>query len=323
MMSMAAVEPVLWLVRRQLRAGRIPCLMYHEVLADDAGAGLWTVVRAGDFERQLRYLLRHYTPLSIDEAVHEYRRHRRWPNGAVLITFDDGYAGNLNTVLPIVQSQRVPVTVYVATRWVQDGRLHWFDRMMVYLAGQSPVQVDLRDYGGAVFTISGHADTEHWWNDVSAVLGFLKSLPEDVRGRAVDQVTVTAFETDPAGHLAPLTIAQLRELADSDLVTIGAHSHEHEILTGISLKAARQSVTRSRDLLEQWTGSAVRHFAYPNGNHSHGLANMLQDISFDTAVTTRPGLWKPDDNLLELPRIGIGRFDPGGYFRTRTAGLVM
>ncbi len=323
LLSMAAVEPVLRLVRWQLRAGRMPCLMYHEVLPDAAGAGLWTVVRAGDFERQLTHLSRHYTPLSIDEALHERGRRGRWPDGAVLVTFDDGYAGNLKTALPVAQALGVPVTVYVATRWVQDGRLHWFDRMMDYLVSRGPVEVDLRDHGYGVFPVGRHADTEGWWNEVSALLECLKSLPEETRLHVVDQVTAPDGAAPPAGRLAPLSIEDLRTLAGSDLVTIGAHSHEHEILTGIPLPAARQSVTRSRDLLEQWLGQPVRHFAYPNGNHAPALMDLLQELSFDTAVTTRPGLWKPDDNLFALPRIGIGRFDPVGYYRTRLAGLVI
>lgn len=321
-MTMAAIEPLLSLIRSQFRANRIPCLMYHEVLPDSIDAGLWTVVRESDFDQQLQHLRRHYTPISIEEAIDEYRIHKRWPSGAVLVTFDDGYRGNLENALPVASSRHVPITVFVATKWVQDGGRHWFDKLMVYLLYSGGTRIDLRDHGGEIYSIKKAADTETWWNDVSQVLEKIKQLPEEDRRVFVDQIVTRHEKTFPVNLLAPLTVEELRELDTSPLVTIGAHSHSHEILTGIPREQALQSIVFSRDLLKQWLGSEIKHFAYPNGNFNQETKELLRDLDFTSAVTTEARLWNVDDDFLSLPRIGVGRFDPAGFFRSRVAGLA-
>lgn len=321
LVTLAAVEPVLGIVRAYMRRGRLPCLMYHEVLPDSQQLGLWTVVRAGEFDRQLEHTRRYYLPVSYEEALDEFRARKRWPQGAVVVTFDDGYRGNLETALPIAESHNVPVTVFVATRWVQEGRRHWFDRLMLYCAVQDGVEIDLEKYGGTRCRIARHTDSEVWWDQVARVLEFLKTLPEQQRQTVVDDLVGAARGHNMQEHLAPLTVEQLQALASSPLVTIGAHSHEHEILSRLPLQHARDSISKSRQLLEEWLSVRIRHFAYPNGNYSTELMDLLRELEFETAVTTRAGMWSSSDDLLALPRIGIGRYDPSGFFRARLAGL--
>lgn len=322
-MTMAGVGPLLSIIRSQLRVDRMPCLMYHEVLPDSVDIGVWTVVRESDFDAQLRHLRQHYTPIAIEEALDEYRVRHRWPNGAVLLTFDDGYSGNLATALPIAEAHGVPITVFVATRWVEEGRRHWFDRLILHFLSAKQTKIDLKEFGGAEIIITRPSDTESWWNDVSKVLEQLKRLPEENRNTFVDCLCQQNKDQSGLDFIAPLTVDGLKSLASSPCVSIGAHSHGHEILPRLSADEARQSVARSKMLLEQWLGCEVKHFAYPNGDYDQVTREIIRELAFATALTTKPGLWKPDDDLLALPRIGIGRFDPAGFFRSRVAGLVI
>ncbi len=72
------------------------------------------------------------------------------------------------------------------------------------------------------------------------------------------------------------------------------------------------SVARSRDLLADWTGRDIRHFAYPNGkrgqDYDESHVAMLEDIGFDAAFTTHWGYADSSSPRFELPRIGFADF---------------
>ena len=109
--------------------------------------------------------------------------------------------------------------------------------------------------------------------------------------------------------LQPLTPADVRTLAQSRWVTLGSHSHGHELLDRIALAEAADSITRSIALLRKGSGQDGVHSAYPNGNYNAALAAALPGLGLKSAVTTRHGLWRRDGALFELPRVAVGRYD--------------
>ena len=68
-------------------------------------------------------------------------------------------------------------------------------------------------------------------------------------------------------------------MANDPLVTIGAHTVNHEVLTTMPFKEAVNEIKESRDILEQWTGKRILHFSYPDGKFNQTLANKVEGIS--------------------------------------------
>jgi peptidoglycan/xylan/chitin deacetylase (PgdA/CDA1 family) len=120
--------------------------------------------------------------------------------------------------------------------------------------------------------------------------------------------------------LQALTVAEVQALARSRWVTIGSHSHGHQLLDRIALDTAAESITRSMTLLTEWTGRRIEHFAYPNGNHDAALVAALPALGLKSAVTTRHGLWRRDGSRYELPRVAVGRFDDAARLRLNLLG---
>ena len=118
-----------------------------------------------------------------------------------------------------------------------------------------------------------------------------------------------------------MTIEQLRSLAAMPGVTIGAHSHGHELLDQLPLETARQSIARSRDLLRDWTGQAVRHFAFPNGNHTAELRETVRELGFASATILEDRTAPRGSDPFALPRVSIGRYDSQDRFRLRLVGI--
>ena len=93
------------------------------------------------------------------------------------------------------------------------------------------------------------------------------------------------------------------------------------MLDQISLSDARESVVRSRTLLRQWTGQDIRHFAYPNGNHTEELRNMVRELGFVSATVLEDRTAPAGTDPYALPRISVGRYDSRARVRLRLAGI--
>ena len=122
--------------------------------------------------------------------------------------------------------------------------------------------------------------------------------------------------------IAPLTISDVQDLAECPLVTIGAHSHCHNILTQLDHQVVFESVTRSKELLELWTGRRVSYFAYPNGDYNDSVISTVMAAGFGAAITTAPRPWERNDQLFALPRVGIGRYDSLDVFKVKLVGGI-
>jgi peptidoglycan/xylan/chitin deacetylase (PgdA/CDA1 family) len=285
--------------------------MYHDLAADDDELTVWQAVRVSAFRRQLAYLREHYELVDLDHLV-EIDRHdfRNDVSGRPLavITFDDGLRGNAEWLLPIVEREQVPVTVYVATRHVETGEPNWCDRAVNALQGRHPVTIDLGAVGLGRFRVDAPGGPARW-NQIQALLDAAKTRSAGNGPLLAELVESQAGRPVGRPALAPLTIAQVQELARSPYVTIGSHTHGHELLTLLDPTDARRTIVDSVERLERWTGQPVRHFCYPNGSVDARIAELVAELGFATATTVAKGIWRPGDSRFEIPRIPVSRFD--------------
>ncbi|HWJ11515.1 MAG TPA: polysaccharide deacetylase family protein [Nocardioides sp.] len=107
--------------------------MYHGVdrVAPDADPhGLF--VTPENFRAQVEWMLEAgFVPISEDDYLAARAGRRALPRRAVLITFDDGYAGLANHAAPTLRSLGLPSVLYVPvgllggrTTWLPDGHRH-------------------------------------------------------------------------------------------------------------------------------------------------------------------------------------------------------
>jgi CelD/BcsL family acetyltransferase involved in cellulose biosynthesis/peptidoglycan/xylan/chitin deacetylase (PgdA/CDA1 family) len=297
--------------------------MYHELARDDTDIEAWTVLRESDFLRQIEYLHRHYDIVSLDQALVQMQSRTSRVRPMVVVTFDDGDQGNATVLLPIVEALRIPITVYIATRQIAEGSSYWFDRIINALQGGSMRTVDLKKYGLGQYEINRVRGKKNW-HRISCLLEDLKSLAPDTRTAAVETVLHCVGAPQPGrdSQINPMSIADLKALAACSFVTIGAHSHCHNILTQIGPEAVEESVRLSKELLEEWSGRPVVHFAYPDGRYDDNVTDIVRRAGFHSAVTTNDGLWSGEDSSLHIPRIGIGRYDSLEQIKFRLNGGV-
>jgi peptidoglycan/xylan/chitin deacetylase (PgdA/CDA1 family) len=105
----AAALPTGLVTRR--RAGDLVVLLYHRV-----GKGEGEIELPEElFEDQLAFLAEREDVVDLDNALGP------GTSGGVAVTFDDGYADFIESVVPLLVKNSIPATLYLATGLVENG----------------------------------------------------------------------------------------------------------------------------------------------------------------------------------------------------------
>ena len=96
--------------------------------------------------------------------------------------------------------------------------------------------------------------------------------------------------------------SQLREVAASQYVEIGAHTMDHTFLPGMDRAKAEFEIAQSRRSLEDLLHIQVHAFAYPYGGFDKQAMDIVEHAGFTTAVVTVPGIVQAPANRYFLYR---------------------
>ena len=93
-------------------------LIYHRA---GARSGTQVDLPVDLFSRQMELLATQERVVSLDQALDALAAPEPPPQDPVVVTFDDGTADFADVVMPILSEHRLPVTLYVATDFVERG----------------------------------------------------------------------------------------------------------------------------------------------------------------------------------------------------------
>jgi len=100
--------------------------------------------------------------------------------------------------------------------------------------------------------------------------------------------------------------AQLKEIALSGLVEIGAHSVHHPNLKALPTELSEKEILESKEMLEKELGIKVVSFAYPYGGYIEETVDLVKRAGYTNAVGTNGGLIVNQQNRFTLFRIHPG-----------------
>ena len=279
-------------------APRLSVLIFHRVLSgpDPLFPGETCAVR---FDRLARALARTFTVLTLGQA-HSLWQRQQLPRRALVITFDDGYADNATVALPILQRHGLSATFFVATGFLDGGRM-WNDTVIECIRRCSRPDIDLSSLGLGRFALGSPAARRL---AIDAVLPRIKYLDLAGRERAMARLQALCGGPPLPDDLM-MTSDQVVQLHRAGM-EIGGHTVLHPILTALSASDAAREMAAGRARLQQLTGAPVDVFAYPNGKPGRDYAArdvaLARDAGFRCAVSTATGVVGAGSDPLQWPR---------------------
>jgi peptidoglycan/xylan/chitin deacetylase (PgdA/CDA1 family) len=271
--------------------------IYHRVLPrkDPLFPG---EVDSADFDRDLRRIGSMFKVISLEDAV-RHSAAGSLPPRAACITFDDGYADNAEVALPILQRHRLPATFFIATGFLNGGRM-WNDSVIEMVRRAPDGALDFNGYGLGAHPVTSVAERQA---AIKALIGQLKYLPMAERLDQVNRLVEAVGAALPTNLM--MTTAQVVQLHQAGM-GIGAHTVNHPILASIPLERARAEIAQGKEALEAMIGEKVPLFAYPNGkpgaDYRAEHVALVKELGFEGAVSTAWGARKGTPDVFQLPR---------------------
>lgn len=261
--------------------------------------------------------------VSLEEAVWRMSSGRS-TQPFVTFTFDDGYRDNIETAYPILQSFRVPFTLFVCSGFVDRKVPIWWLSLEQIIQQNNVIELAI---GGKrhVFQCIGKNEKRRSFEKAVKLLN----------GIADEQLHETMqMLCDDVGHDAMALVDRemstwdmLKELNKDPLVTIGTHTHGHPFLPSLSRESAKREMIDGRNRIKKMLGTEPEFFAYPYG--FKGAADerevaLAEEVGFKAAFTTRKGLLSAQhiDHAWSLPRVSInGHYQNMAAMRALLSGL--
>lgn len=264
-------------------------------------------VRPSHFAEHLEVLVRHARPVALGRVV-TGRHGDCLPPRAVAITFDDGYADALHVVLPLLERYGVPATVFVTTGTL--GQEFWWHELARLLLGRSAVHpAQLPGYLGP--KVDGVPEQTH-----QRYYHRLASLIPEQRETVLGELRALATSSPgEARSIRCLTSTELSQLAQSELITIGAHSVSHARLATLPLERQRREISDSRACLQALSTHPVTLFSYPHGSTTAATRSLVAEAGFEAACGSNLGVAWSGSDAFDLPRFWIPDWDGDQFGR--------
>lgn len=274
-------------------------LIYHRVIELPSDPQM-LAVRPDRFRQQLQAL----------KAAFEIRRFEQsWADiqrPTVVITFDDGYADNLEYALPILEDLGIPATFFIATGYVGGSRELWWDELERSL---------LHSSGGKVLNRVGAVELNRMYDCAQAreretLYQFLhprlKTLSVKEREASMAELASLMIGIpEPRSSYRVLTAPELAQLAASPMATVGAHTVCHQPLSSLSVEEQREEIELSRMQLQEWTGRPVPVFSYPFGaktDYTPETVALCRQAGFSRVAANYPAVVRRWTDPYQIPR---------------------
>lgn len=279
---------------------RLSVLIFHRVLpAPDV---LFPdEVDAGRFDAICGWLKQWFNILPLDEAVVRLKV-GTLPTRAACITFDDGYADNYQIALPILAKHGLTAAFFIATGFMDGGRM-WNDTVIESVRRTTRDELPLDALLGTAFAKMRVQSIVEKRAAIGALIDRIKYEPVAQRVELTAKLAQVAHVSLPSDLM--MTSDEVRAMRLAGMV-IGAHTVSHPILATLDRPIARAEIAQSRRFLEDLLGERIGLFAYPNGrphvDYSEESVNIVQELGFDAAVSTRWAASRSATDIFQIPR---------------------
>jgi peptidoglycan/xylan/chitin deacetylase (PgdA/CDA1 family) len=315
----------LFWVCRLLTQNKIRILAYHGIWLGPAHYGNHLYMSPAKFADRMKYLASSDYPLVTLDDVYSSKDGSALPSCPVVVTIDDGWYGTYKHMLPSLEINDIPATIYLTTYYAQKQTPVFQVAMnyMLFISSNSLIDVTGLNVPG----ISGSVNIA----DEAERKGFADLLLTYASDRCTDEerqvlavalgklleVDYQQLADDKVFHL--MSLDQARDALDRGF-DIQPHTHRHRVYRdGQSVIVSELNDCNS--VLAGITSRKPAHFCYPSGEYDENLWSELESLGMDSATTADSGLADRDSRRFALPRVFDGENVSNIEFEAELSGF--
>lgn len=282
-------------------------LMLHRVIEDKQKALLPhnnpLCIDQRTFENLILFLNKHFDVVDLENIL-EGKKSKK---PKLAITFDDGWKDNVALAYPILLKHKTPATIFLSTDYIGENRGFWWQSVSNKLwenpntIHEDSLQTALNQY--SISFNKNLLNTNKTHSKSLLILEFIDQL-KDIEPKQLHQLADTFFyDNEPDA----MTWNDVNFLERSGLIRFAPHGAQHYILTQLSKKEYTEDIIRAHHTIHKHCQHPLKVFCYPNGNNNADIQNILVELGYTHAFTTRPGLINIHQDNYNLPRIDVSQ----------------
>jgi peptidoglycan/xylan/chitin deacetylase (PgdA/CDA1 family) len=321
---------------RRIKRSLVPSaivLLYHRVATMPCDPQ-WLCVTPQHFAEHLE-VLNQFGPTLRMHQLAEARQQGRVPRRTVVVTFDDGYADNLYSALPLLDQRGVPATFFLSSGYLGQEYEFWWDELerLILHPGVLPrtlrVTINATTYEWELGSAAHYGEEaflqDRSWNAMLpqertprqkaylSLCRLLRAVPPEQRNQVLEELRhARGAETAGRASHRPMSLEEVKTLADSKLAEIGAHTVTHPVLAALPIDRQRDEIGRSKSQLEEILGRPIGSFSYPFGmqdDYTSEAIAMVRDSGFACACSNFEGVVDQRTDPYQLPRFVVRDWD--------------
>ena len=292
-------------------------LTYHRILSREKAG---TQVQAGmyvepeTFETHIHFLERHLNIISISEFLSNFRKD--FGTSSIrpfcILTFDDGWYDFYQYVFPILKTYQIPATVFLPTNFIGTTKCFWTDSLAKLFSQRQ--RAESKERRVRIKTFSSNYLTNQLENLKGSKESKLEKAMQILKAYRDEEIEEILSYLSRNWNLNPepldrsfLSWEEVREMAQSGLISFGSHTASHRILTTLTDTEIQGELVRSKErlILEKVVDPSFIPFSYPNGSYDEKIAKMVKEVGYNLAVNTEGGWNHLGSNPFTLRRIAI------------------
>jgi peptidoglycan/xylan/chitin deacetylase (PgdA/CDA1 family) len=288
-------------------------LMYHRVVDVEHNRenhflpGMVTL--ESTFSKQMNYLKKNYNVISLDVLIGYLKYKKNLPPGSIIITFDDGWRDNYLFAFPLLKKYDLPATIFLSTDYIGTSKMFWFHVVGFILQAGALTSQKMTDILNGFDQIRPEEKRAIIQSFATAdvFIEKLKRIKPEIQEKIIVEMmkesNIRMNEIDNRRWM--LDWEEIKKMGQ-DQIYFGSHARSHRILTYLNLAEIKKELIQSKRTIEEKTKRPADYFAYPNGDYTPQIKELVKEVGYLGACAAGKTKKKQDEiDRFTLPRTGI------------------
>jgi peptidoglycan/xylan/chitin deacetylase (PgdA/CDA1 family) len=304
-------------------------VVYHKIKKFDKNYKFDKFLHIENFKKQIKYFKNKYNFIDCKRI---FDKSENFQTKDLFLTFDDGLKMHYDFVYPQLKKNKINGIFYLSTlpftknKILTVHKIHILlskiknDLLLTYInknLDKSMVdQNKIKKFRKSIYIKQKNLDENV---KIKKILNY--SIKTNFRSYFIGKMFKFFFPTLSESRFVKeyyLSEKNLNEMLDNNMI-LGTHTQNHEVLSSLSFKNAKQEVDLSLDYLEQFTD--YKTFCYPYGSKESYNKEIVKhlnkkNVSFSVTVTNK-NISKNDliNKRQELSRFDCNNFKYGEVYK--------